>query len=113
MLSGLEKVKKPDWHCSPAYERTLGPAVSELAALAGFKPYPEQDLLLNDLFALNPNDPTKSAAFEMGVVCARQQMKTGFLKQAALVLMCFSDRTVVVSSRSLTFFATTKPGVIR
>ncbi len=78
------KARKPDWHAAPRYTTTLGPAVGELGALAHFTPYPEQQLLLNDLFAVDPDHSDRSAAFEMGVVCARQQMKTGFLKLAAL-----------------------------
>lgn len=84
MRTSCAEGRRPDWHCSPDYMRTLGPAVADLATLAHFAPYPEQRILLDDLFAVDSRDSSRMAAFEFGIVCARQQMKTGLLKQAAL-----------------------------
>ena len=74
----------PDFYTRPVYSETIGPEVVDLASMAGLVPYPEQALLLDDLFAVDPVDSNRSAVFGAGVVAARQQLKTGLLKQAAL-----------------------------
>lgn len=56
--------------------------MAELATLAGFAPDPEQELCLDQIFAVDANGGV--AAFEFAVVCARQNLKTGLFKQAAL-----------------------------
>lgn len=63
---------------------TLGPEVGEVADMAGLAPYPEQQLLLDETFALDAVDPSKPAAFSAAAIVARQQLKTGWLKQLAL-----------------------------
>ena len=75
---------------------TLGPEVGDLCAEVGFAPYPEQSLLHDDTFALDRTG--RAAAFESAVVCARQQLKTGFLKQAALGWLFVSRQPLVVWS---------------
>jgi hypothetical protein len=86
---------KPAFHHAPEFTETLGPEVADLAEVAGFKPYPEQRLALDALFALNGN---KSAAFEVAVICCRQNLKTGLFKQAALGWLYITDQRLVVWS---------------
>lgn len=94
---------KPAYFNHPVYTQTFGPEVCELAALAGFPPDPEQELALNAMFALDPQRRTLSgqvatAAFEFAIVCARQNMKTGLLKQAALGWLFITDQELIVWS---------------
>jgi hypothetical protein len=88
----------PDFHTAPDYSITLGPEVADLAAMAGFEPYPEQRLLLDDVFALDPKNPEKSAAFSAAAICARQQLKTGFIKMCALGWLFLTDQPLVIWS---------------
>lgn len=94
---------KPAYFSHPVYDQTLGPEVCDLAALAGFAPDPEQELALNAMFAIDPHRRTLSgqratAAFEFGIVCARQNMKTGLLKQAALGWLYVTDQELSIWS---------------
>lgn len=89
---------EPDFHTHPDWSVTLGPEVAEVATLAGIPPYPEQQLVLNDLFALDPAEPNRSAVFEQAAIAARQQMKTGFLKQAALGWLYVMPQPLVIWS---------------
>jgi hypothetical protein len=67
-----------------------------LARLAGFGPDPEQEMLLDAIFAIDDRD--RSLAFEAAVVCCRQNMKTGLFKQAALGWLFVTDERLVVWS---------------
>jgi len=87
---------EPAFFTHPDYVRTLGPEVGELAALAGLPPDPEQQLLLDAAFALDRHG--RSAAFEVCIICARQNMKTGFFKQMALGKAFIMDRKLLVWS---------------
>ena len=94
---------KPAYFTHPDYSQTLGPEVCDLAALAGFPPDPEQELALNAMFALDQKRRTLSgqiatAAFEFAIVCARQNMKTGLLKQAALGWLYVTDQELIIWS---------------
>lgn len=53
---------EPTWLNHPIYVETYGPEVCELAALANYAPYPEQELALDLLFAIGPDG--KSVGFE-------------------------------------------------
>jgi hypothetical protein len=68
------------WHC-PDYVETLGPEVGELNRLFGFGPNPEQQLLHDATFGLG--HAGRFTAFEIGLVAARQNFKTGYLIQRA------------------------------
>ena len=81
----------------PPYTETLGPEVADLCDLAGFPPDAEQQVALDALFALGP-DLFKPAMFESCVICARQNMKTGFMKQAALGWLFVTDQQKIVWS---------------
>ena len=87
---------EPAHHTAPEWEHTLGPEVAELCELVDYAPFPEQRLVLDDMFAIGKDG--KSAAFEQGIVCARQNLKTGALKQAALGWLFLTDQPLVVWS---------------
>lgn len=77
----------PAFHWAPPYEVTLGPEATEFAALAGLHLDPEQALILDDLYAVEPGSGSAGgrwAAFEAGVVCGRQNIKTTTLEAATL-----------------------------
>lgn len=86
----------PAYRTGPEYARTLGPEVADLAELANYAPDPEQREGLNDLFGLNKNG--KSACFEYCVICARQNLKTGELKMAALGWLFITEEKLIVWS---------------
>lgn len=88
----------PKFFTHPEWSLTYGDEVGEVAELAGLPPYPEQQLLLNEIFARSLSDPSKSASFEDAVVCARQQMKTGLLKQCALGWLFVDPQPLVIWS---------------
>jgi hypothetical protein len=90
------RLVEPAFSARPVSVLTFGPEVAELAALAGFPPYPEQELLLDATFAVDEHG--RSAAFEVAVAVARQNLKTGFLKQAALGWLFVTDQRLVVWS---------------
>jgi hypothetical protein len=84
-------------HCQvPAYAKTYGPEVADLADLAGLTPDPEQELGLDALFAIN--DVGLSAFYEFDVICSRQNLKTALLKMAALGWLYLLDQGLVVWS---------------
>jgi len=87
---------EPAYFTHPEYSRTLGDEVGELAALAGFAPDPEQQLLLDATFAMDRYG--YHCAFEVCIICARQNMKTGFFKQVALGKAFILDRKLIVWS---------------
>lgn len=68
------------WHC-PDYVLTIGPEVADLNALFGYAPNPEQRLLLDGNFGMDRRG--RLTAFEVFVLAARQNLKTGFLIQRA------------------------------
>jgi hypothetical protein len=87
---------EPAFRSHPPFTRTLGPEVADLARLAGFPPEPEQELGLDVIFALGSGG--RSAAFEVGVACCRQNMKTGLYKQAVLGWLFVTEQRLVVWS---------------
>ena len=89
---------EPAYHWCPPYRDTLGAQVAKLAAAAGFAPDAEQALLLDDIFGANDGD---MAAFETAVVCARQNLKTGLFKQAALGWLFVTKEPLIVWSSHL------------
>ena len=82
-------------HC-PDYYKTYGPEVGELAALAGLTPDPEQQLVLDGMFGVDRRG--KSVAFEICVICCRQNGKTGLMKMAALGKTLLLKRSLYVWS---------------
>lgn len=94
-MTGSELVE-PAFHNVPAYDYTLGPEVSDLNRMAGFAPDPEQELALDALFGFDRRG--RSVAFEACVICARQNLKTGLFKQAALGYLFITQQPLVVWS---------------
>jgi hypothetical protein len=87
---------EPAHHTCPSYRATLGPEVGALCELIGFGPDPEQQLILDDVFALD--SAGRSAVFEGAVIAPRQNLKTGVLKQCAIGWMFISDQRLIVWS---------------
>lgn len=86
----------PTFHWMPEYGVTLGDEVADLASLAGFAPDPEQRLALDMLFALDRR--SKAAVRDLAVCAPRQNLKTGFLKQAALGWLFITEQRLTVWS---------------
>ncbi len=86
----------PDHWSGPDYVLTDGPAVADLCAAADFAPDPQQELGLDLIFAVGENG--LPAAFSFGVVCCRQNLKTGLFKQAAIGWLYVTDERKVVWS---------------
>lgn len=95
MPSVSADLARPDFHTGPAWTSTLGDEVADLCDMVGYGPYPEQRLILDDVFAL---DGRRSASFETAVVACRQQMKTGLIKQCALGWLFITDQPLVIWS---------------
>lgn len=86
----------PDHYSGPDWVLTDGPAVAELNAAAGFAPDPQQELGLDLIFAVGQDGLPASFAF--CVICCRQNLKTGLLKQAALGWLFVTDERLIVWS---------------
>lgn len=86
----------PTFQWMPDFGVTLGDEVADLASLAGFPPDPEQRLALDMLFALSPAG--KAAVRDLAICAPRQNLKTGFLKQAALGWLFITEQRLVVWS---------------
>ena len=95
-MSASSLVTEPAYRSVPAYSRTLGPEVADLARLAGFGPDPEQELALDAIFAIDERG--RSMAFEAAVIACRQNLKTGVFKQAALGWLFVTDQRLIVWS---------------
>ena len=77
--------------------QTLGPEVGELAALAGLPPDPEQQLVLDQVFAFERDG--SPSAFEVGIIAPRQNLKTATLKMINIGwLFLTKERLVTWSS---------------
>ena len=66
----------------PEYDKTLGDEVADLAEMINFSADPEQRLVLDAMFGVDRFGIR--TAFEVAVIGARQNIKTGLFKQAAL-----------------------------
>lgn len=95
-MSASSGLVEPAYRSVPAYTRTLGPEVADLARLAGFGPDPEQEICLDAIFALDERGA--SAAFEIAIIACRQNLKTGVFKQAVLGWLFVTDERLVVWS---------------
>lgn len=73
---------EPAFFTFPDFHRTLGDEVADLAELVGFPADPEQKLTLDAMFGLDRHG--RRVAFEVAVIGARQNIKTGLFKIAAL-----------------------------
>lgn len=87
---------EPAYANFPAYSETFGPEVADLCDLAGFPPDAEQELGLNALFGIDSDG--RSVAFEFTVIAARQNLKTGLEKQAALGWLFITEQRLITWS---------------
>lgn len=87
---------EPTWLSTPVYVDTYGPQVCDLAAAAGFAPYPEQELLMDLLFAVGPDG--RSVSFETDWVAPRQVMKTGGILIAEIGWLYVTKQKLIVHS---------------
>lgn len=95
-MSASSLAVEPAHLSAPRHDRTLGPEVADLARLAGFAPDPEQEMVLDAIFAVD--EAGRSSAFEVAVICCRQNLKTGVFKQAALGWLFVTDERLIVWS---------------
>lgn len=86
----------PDHWSGPDWVLTDGPAVADLNAAAGFAPDPQQELGLDLIFAVGENG--LPASFAVCVICCRQNLKTGLLKQAAIGWLFLTEERRIVWS---------------
>lgn len=82
MSSAVDALVEPAFFTAPDYHKTFGREVGELAAMCGFPPDPEQQLILDAQFGVDRRG--RLTAFEVAVIAPRQNIKTGWLKIAAL-----------------------------
>lgn len=73
---------KPAHFTAPDFADSLAPEVADLAEMVGFPADPEQLLVLEPMFGLDRAG--RRVAFEVAVIGARQNIKTGLFKIAAL-----------------------------
>lgn len=76
--------------------QTLGPEVGELAALAGLPPDPEQQLVLDQVFAFERDG--SPSAFEVGIIAPRQNLKTATLKMINIGWLFLTEERLVTWS---------------
>jgi len=81
-VSSVDALVEPAFFTAPDYHKTFGGEVGELGALCGFAPDPEQQLILDAQFGVDKRG--RLTAFEVAVIAPRQNIKTGWLKIAAL-----------------------------
>ena len=86
----------PTWSSLLDFHDTSGPEVGDVAKLAGFDPDPEQQMVLDQLFAFDRHGD--SVAFETAVVAPRQNLKTAVCKMAALGWLFITEQRLVVWS---------------
>lgn len=86
----------PHHWSGPDWVLTEGPIVAEINAAAGFAPDPQQELGLDMIFAVGQDGLPASFAF--CVICCRQNLKTGLLKQAALGWLTVTEEWRIVWS---------------
>lgn len=95
-LADYPGLAEPAFCHIPDYAYTLGPEVGELCSMVGFTPDAEQQLLLDAAFGFRPDG--KRAAFDLGLVVSRQNMKTGWCKMLALGWLFVTDERLVIWS---------------
>jgi len=87
---------EPAFFTHPDYYDTHGPEVGELLTVAGFAPDPEQQMLLDVIFAVDRQG--LPVADEVVVVAPRQNIKTGLFKQCAVGKVFYLERPLFVWS---------------
>lgn len=96
LVARPELLVPPAFMSVPDYWRTLGSEVADMNADAGYVPNPEQRLCLEHQFGYDQRGIF--TCFEFCVICDRQNLKTGFLKQSTLGKVFLLKRPLVVWS---------------
>jgi hypothetical protein len=97
-------LKVPTYTSIPDYDDTLGDEAGGFAADIGMPPDPQEQLILDIVFARAPaemrNRPggKPSAAYETGVVVSRQNLKTASFEMVALTWLYLFNEPLVVWS---------------
>jgi hypothetical protein len=78
----LAELVEPAFHSAPDYGFTLGPEIGQFCADVGYAPDPEQQLILNDIFA--EDEQQRPEVFATAVIGPRRNIKTGVEIQAAI-----------------------------
>lgn len=103
--------RAPRLRTVPAYERTYGQDVRDLAALAGLQLDPWQGDVLDDFCAVSIADPRRWNALECVEIVSRQNGKGGNLEAYVLgCLFLFDDELVMYSAHR---FATAREMFLR
>lgn len=103
-VSPEAKVEPAYHHLPDGYHHTLGPLVTDLVGLFGWTPGPEQQEILDWLFAEDAeNHPV---VFEGSIICPRQNLKTATAKMAAIGWLFLTEQPKIVWSSQ--DFSTTK-----
>jgi hypothetical protein len=82
VTASVASLVEPAYHWAPPYELTLGPVVTEFCASVGYRPDPEQELALDDIFAEDVDGLPVLPAY--AVVGPRRNIKTGVEIQTAM-----------------------------
>jgi hypothetical protein len=87
---------EPAYANFPQWSETFGPEVADLCDLAGFPPDAEQAFALDALFGIDRDG--RSVVFEFAIIAGRQNLKTGFEKQAALGWLFITEQRLITWS---------------
>lgn len=82
LLDDPDALVPPAFMSGPEWHDTLGGESAELVTLAGFPPNPEQRLCLDHSYGFDRRG--RLVDFEIAIIAARQNLKTGFLIQRGL-----------------------------
>lgn len=86
----------PAWFTIPVWHETYGPEVGELCVEIGYPPDPEQQLFLDLTFAVGAS--WLPIAFQLAVIAARQNLKTGAIKMCEIGWLFVTDVPLSVHS---------------
>lgn len=81
-VSLVRRLVRPRFESGPGWVETFGPEVADLCAAAGLEPDGEQRLILDAIFGVDERG--RSTAFEVAVICPRQNLKTTVFEMAVL-----------------------------
>lgn len=110
-MTTLAGVQAPRLRSVPAYTKTYGQDVRDLAALADLQLDPWQALVLDDFCAVSIDDPRRWNALECVEIVSRQNGKGGNLEAYVLgCLFLFDDELVMYSAHR---FATAREMFLR
>lgn len=92
----VSPLAEPAFRSVPESADTLGPEVGSFCASIGFGPDPDQQMILDAIFAADGRG--RASAFETAVVCSRQNLKSGVFKMACLGWLFVTDEKLIVWS---------------